>query len=159
MNNNSTNDAFAKTTEEFNEFNSKMKDPLVVGAMLHRLTIERENSNRLMMEISSKLDRLLMLEQKVNELQRIVETQKTTQTNFEPVINQTGIILAEIDQKIMEFIKQKDGKTCAVQIQQQFNYKGRNAASSRLHSLYEAGLLEKVQAGKTVYYLLKKNYA
>ncbi len=151
MDNVKVEDGFAQTSQEFSEFNAKMKDPLVVGAMLHKLTVERENSNRLMMEISAKLDKIMQLEQKVNKLQHIIETSKETQQTTK----QPQVILAEIDEKIIDFIRKHEGKTCASQIQHEFNYKGKNAASSRLHSLYQNGLLEKVQAGKTVYYLLK----
>ena len=63
-------------------------------------------------------------------------------------------ILGDVDGKIIEFVK-KNGKVCADDLQKEFNYKGKNAASARLNKLYSQGLLDKRQAGRRVYYFAK----
>jgi predicted Mrr-cat superfamily restriction endonuclease len=63
-------------------------------------------------------------------------------------------ILGDVDERIIEFVK-KNGKACADDLQREFNYKGKNAASARLNRLHSQGLLEKKQAGRRVYYFAK----
>jgi predicted HTH transcriptional regulator len=63
-------------------------------------------------------------------------------------------ILGDVDGKIIEFVK-KNGKVCAEDLQREFSYKGKNAASARLNRLHSQGLLEKKQAGRRVYYFAK----
>jgi predicted HTH transcriptional regulator len=63
-------------------------------------------------------------------------------------------ILGDVDGKIIEFVK-KNGKVCAEDLQREFSYKGKNAASARLNKLHSQGLLEKKQAGRRVYYFAK----
>jgi predicted HTH transcriptional regulator len=63
-------------------------------------------------------------------------------------------ILGDIDEKIIEFVK-KNGKACAEDLQREFKYRGKNAASARLNRLHSQGLLEKKQAGRRVYYFAK----
>jgi len=44
---------------------------------------------------------------------------------------------------------------CADDIQQEFKYKGRNAASARLSKLFGRSILEKEYVGRKVFYKLK----
>ncbi len=145
---------FSKVSEEFREFDARMRDPLVVGALLHKLAAERENANRLMLEISAKLDRIMALEEKVARLEKALETKQSKKPHAPTASAASVVLLPEVDEKIIAFIKSRNGMTNAAQVQAHFHYKGRNAASSRLHALFEQGLLEKKQVGKTVYYLL-----
>jgi phosphomevalonate kinase len=64
-------------------------------------------------------------------------------------------LLGDVDEKLIELIK-KSGKACAEDVQREFNYRGKNAASARLNRLFSQGLLEKKQAGRKVYYLIKQ---
>jgi len=64
------------------------------------------------------------------------------------------LMLAPVDEQIISLIRTR-GHMCATDVQIQFKYKGKNAASARLSRLYELGLLEKTQAGRTVYYRMR----
>lgn len=66
-----------------------------------------------------------------------------------------GELLGDVDGKLIEFIK-KNGKACAEEVQREFSYRGKNAGSARLNKLFSQGLLEKKQAGRKVYYLIKQ---
>ncbi|HUY70199.1 MAG TPA: hypothetical protein VMV00_01365 [Candidatus Baltobacteraceae bacterium] len=59
--------------------------------------------------------------------------------------------ISGLDAKIIQFIQVK-GMVCADDIKSTMNYKGRNAASSRLNKLYKQGVLERYQLGHKVYY-------
>ncbi|EQD65530.1 hypothetical protein B2A_01569 [mine drainage metagenome] len=61
------------------------------------------------------------------------------------------IPLSGLDSKIIEFIQVK-GMACADDIKGLMSYRGRNAASSRLNSLYKRGILQRYQLGHKVYY-------
>lgn len=65
-----------------------------------------------------------------------------------------AMMLAPADQQIVQMIGLR-GAVCAEDVRSEFKYKGKNAASARLSRLFELGLLEKSQAGHTVYYRLR----
>jgi aspartokinase len=143
---------FSKVAEEFKAYDAQMRNPLVVGALLNRLAQERESTNRLMHEINAKLDRIVALEEKVRTLESKLASKPVPVTEH-AAMNQT-VLLPEVDEKIMDFVARNGGRVCAAQVQKEFNYRGRNAASSRLHALFLQGVLEKRQVGKNVFYLL-----
>ncbi|MCL4383722.1 MAG: hypothetical protein M1168_02735 [Candidatus Marsarchaeota archaeon] len=63
------------------------------------------------------------------------------------------IILPEPDVKIIQLIQLSNSNmVCADDIKAKLNYKGRNAACSRLNRLYKLGILERHQVGHKVYY-------
>ncbi len=64
------------------------------------------------------------------------------------------LLLAPADEQIITLIRAR-GHVCALDVQMQSKYRGKNAASARLSRLYELGLLEKQQAGRTVYYRMR----
>ena len=144
---------FAQVSGEFKEFNSKMRDPLVVASMLTKLTEERQSTNLLLREINAKLDRIASLEARVNQLENS-RVEITTATSA-PFV-QKRVLLPEIDMEIIAFMKK--GAVCAEEIQEQFKYKGKNAASARLNKLCALGMARKTQVGKKVYFeLIEKN--
>lgn len=155
MDANTAEGEYSQVAEEFKDFQAQMRNPLVVGALLHRLATERENTNRLMVEINAKLDRIASLEEKV----RMLEAKQglPTATPAMQASRSDEVLLPEVDEKIVAYINGNGGRVCAAQVQKQFHYRGRNAASSRLHSLYLQGVLEKRQVGKTVFYLSKES--
>lgn len=108
------------------------EEPLLMAALLAKLIEERENTNRLMKTLISRLE----------GIERKLEREEPGE-----------MILSEIDEALMSFVKES-GKTSAEDVQKKFSYKGKNAASQRLNRLYEAGLLKKKQAGKKVYYFV-----
>lgn len=111
----------------------KFKDPIVLAGLLHLLSEERENSNRMFKTIIERLDRI---ESGISDKEQKQE------------------LLADVDQKIIEFISNKKA-VCANDIKKHFKYKGVNAASARLNRLCSKNLLEKQQVGRKVYFKLK----
>ena len=134
---------FQGVAEEFREFNEKMKDPLVVGALLNKIAQERQSTNLLFKNLLEKIE---SLEAKVDSLESKLEAKSARK----------GTALSATDEKIVKFVRSRE-RTCAEELQKEFGYKGRNAASSRLNTLFKQGLLEKVYAGKTVYFRKKES--
>lgn len=64
------------------------------------------------------------------------------------------IPLTTMDEQILEFVKEKNN-ICAEDVQKRFDYKGKNAASTRLNNLYRKGFLKKKLINKKVYYQLQ----
>ncbi len=132
---------FEAVSAEFREFSTKMKDPLVVGALLHRLTEERTSTNLLLKEINAKLDRFEALEAKIAHLEAKMDEKSDRKV----------VMLPEVDEEIISFITKK-GAVCAEDVQEKFEYKGKNAASARLNRLYSLGIVRKTQVGKKVFF-------
>lgn len=110
----------------------QFKDPMTIGLLLYRLSRERAKTNELFTKILEKLDQ--------------ISENTTPKTTAE----QTQLV-AEIDQQIISYIKDHQISD-AEEVRRQFGYKGKNAASARLNSLYNQGLLKKKRAGKKVKY-------
>ena len=122
---------------------AKFNDPVVIGEMLYKVLQERENTNRILKNILSKLETM--------ETRMQSGTETPTKTEIAQVKQQTqavkDILLPEIDEAIYEFVK-KLGKTTAEEVRAEFKYKGKNAACARLNRLFELNLLGKKQVGK-----------
>ena len=101
--------------------------------------VKETTEMELLRAIVGKLD---AIERRISEIEREIGKEAA------------GEILGDVDGKIIEFVK-KNGKVCAEDLQREFNYKGKNAASARLNKLHSQGLLEKKQAGRRVYYFAK----
>lgn len=122
------------------QIQEKFKDPLILSVILHQLIEERKKTNEILKDLYQKYD----------ELQFKLKN-KTEESNSD---TDTISILPEIDDKIISFIR-KNQKVYAEQVQQEFNYKGSNAASQRLNKLVKDGYLKKIQAGRKVYFIVK----
>jgi len=137
----------------------KFKDPLVLGELVYSLLEERENTNRILKTLLRRIEELqnrLMEEQEKTRI-TIVENNMEEKKNRKikkDVVRMDERILPKIDESILNAVK-KLKKATARDIQKQFKYKGRNAASARLNKLYSLGLLTKRQVGRTVYFLPK----
>ena len=112
----------------------KFKDPVVLATIAYKLLEERENTNRILKNVLARMDKL-----------------EAGREAGEPP---QGMLLPEIDQKIMDFVS-KAGKSTAQDVQKEFGYRGSNAASSRLNRLAEMGILDKRQVGRKVFFLLR----
>lgn len=66
--------------------------------------------------------------------------------------NVVEVPVSELDAKIVQIIQVSGGMACADDIKSQMEYKGRNAASARLNRLHRAGIIERYQLGRRVYY-------
>ncbi|MCX8198244.1 MAG: hypothetical protein N3F07_03590 [Candidatus Micrarchaeota archaeon] len=118
----------------------KLKDPVVLAALMHTAAAERENTNRLLKTIIEKLDaRFSQMEARIERLEKSAAGQD----------RQEEVLLPSVDEQIMEFVK-KQGHASAEEVRQKFGYKGKNAASARLNHLCGLGLLCKKQVGRIV---------
>ncbi|OYT54940.1 MAG: hypothetical protein B6U72_01050 [Candidatus Altiarchaeales archaeon ex4484_2] len=135
-------------------------DPLTVGRMLFALAEERKSTNLVMKSINGKFDhitnrfdkfesliiKLDTISKQLNELNEKLESQ-----DIDP---KTIMNISERDEEILDFVK-KHARVCADDIQKEFKYRGRNAASARLSKLFGRSILEKEYVGRKVFYKLK----
>lgn len=129
-----TDSAFTKEIRSDLEQNlDKFRDPVVLAEMVYRLLEERENTNRLLKTIITKLEALEM----------------GAATESGGPVEQP--LLPEVDEQMLAFVKEA-GKATAEDVRAKFSYRGKNAASARLNRLFEMGLLQKQQVGKKVYF-------
>ncbi|HII39056.1 TPA: hypothetical protein HA318_03585, partial [Candidatus Micrarchaeota archaeon] len=96
-------------------------------------------------EINAKLDRLLALEARIGELEKRFDLGSVGAAGAE-------VMLPEVDENIVAFVRSQK-RACAEEVQRHFNYRGRNAASSRLNRLVQLGVLAKNQVGKKMYFI------
>jgi uncharacterized membrane protein len=128
---------------------AKLRDPLVLAALMHTAATERENTNRLLKTI------IEMLERKFAEVEERIGAMEKANLPQGGAPKQEGEpLLPPVDMEIMAFVKEK-GYVNAEEVRKKFGYKGKNAASSRLNHLYEMGLLEKKQVGRVVVFFAK----
>ncbi len=121
-----------------NKYKSEGMDAFKIAELLYSLKDEREKTNRMLLAMMQKIE---SLEMKIERLE-------------EQLGKKEKPLLGEKDEELLKFVKRMK-KVTAAEVQKHFKYKGKNGASSRLHKLYSMGLLEKVQAGRRVYYLPK----
>ncbi len=117
----------------------EFKDPETIGLLLYRLSKERKKTNHLFKEITEKLE----------EIEKGVQSKEITK---ESKVDKQ--MLSKTDEKIYDYVQQ-NGKVDAADVKNEFGYKGRNAASARLNSLYKKGFLNKERVGKRVLYWAK----
>ncbi len=115
-----------------------------VNALLKYIIDEREKTNKMLYAITSKIKKI---EDDLN--------QNYATTEQEPVyadgMLSREIPLSTLDVRILNFAQSK-GMICAEDLKSEMQYKGRNAACSRLNKLHKQGLLERFQLGHKVYY-------
>lgn len=148
---------FEVLSSEFKEFNSKMKDPLVVGALLNKLSEERQSTNLLLKQILEKLDRISSFEARIESIESKIQHNNQTNTPLEEVhatAPSAPVILAKVDEDIVTFVR-STGRVCAQMVAEKFKYRGKNAASARLNRLVDKGHLTKQQVGREIYFLPK----
>lgn len=134
------------------------RNTLVVGAIIHKLAEERKTTNKMFSRILARLEKMSELEKKVQELEASLDS-KTLQKHGreergrepESVLMELPL-LPEADERILRFAAER-GKCFAGDVQQHLNYRGRNAASSRLNRLAEKGFLKKVRVGRSIAFL------
>jgi len=134
---------FSELTLDLKDVLENSKDPVFVGAILFKLSQERERTNKILEDINDKYDKI-MFQLKTGE--SITASAPAEQASYD--------ILPEQDQIILKFVEDR-GSVTAIDVKSIMNYKGLNAASQRLNKLYKEGYLKKVQSGKRVLYLAK----
>ncbi|NYZ77910.1 hypothetical protein H0N96_00730 [Candidatus Micrarchaeota archaeon] len=142
---------FASVTSEFKEFSEKFHDPVVVGTLLWRLSEEKASNNMVLKEIQRKLEKLDELEARLKRVEKALQKEGHANPQRE---NQEEVLLPEVDEQIMSLVKTHKRVT-ASDIQKKLGYKGANAASARLNSLFKQGLLDKKQVGRKVFFTTK----
>ncbi len=108
-----------------------------LSSVIRYFTEERDRTNRALANMTNK----------VIEIEKII-TEREIVAPQEYVYE---IPLSQLDANILDFVKAK-GMVCADDVRTLMNYKGRNAACSRLKKLEKDGFLEKYQLGHKVYY-------
>ena len=132
-------DAIQRISPEFNslsldiqEVMKQSNDPVFVASLLYKLVKEREDSNRILSELSQKIA-------KIEEICKISLDYHT----------KTLSVLAEPDQHIMQLIGET-GMVSAQDVMLRLSYKNPNAASQRLNNLVRLGHLKSVRSGRKV---------
>lgn len=129
----------------------KLRDPVVLAALMHTAATERENTNRLLKTLIERLDaKFTEMEVRLNAL----EGAQMAAPHATAAPREEEVLLAPVDEEIMKFVKERR-RVSAEEVRRRFGYKGKNAASARLSKMYELGLLEKRQVGRAVLYCIK----
>jgi len=137
---------------DYQSFKESIKDPALTTAYyLSKISDEKTSFNLVLREINAKLDRLAFLEQRVAQLEEMLEKNSVEKVAVAASLPNKEVV-ADIDLEIIAFVKET-GKVIAQEVADKFGYKGKNAACARLNRLATAGLLSKKQAGRKVYYL------
>jgi DNA-binding transcriptional ArsR family regulator len=128
----------------------KLRDPVVLAAIMHTAATERESTNRLLKTLIEKLDA------KFSEVDaRLARIEKQSAAPA-AAAGQEEVLLPSVDEEILKFVREKRHAS-AEEVRKKFGYKGKNAASARLSRMYDMGLLDKKQVGRAVLYCAKSS--
>jgi len=128
----------------------KLRDPVVLAALMHTAATERETTNRLLKTLIEKLDSKFA---EVDERLSAVERARGAPAGLQEA-GQEEVLLPAVDEEMLKFVKERR-HVSAEDVRRRFGYKGKNAASSRLNHLCEMGLLSKKQVGRVVMFGIK----
>ncbi len=134
---------------EINQLSSKKKkvlDENIVSSLMKQLVEERERSNKLLESLTEKITKL----EKEIDVRDGKEQLEGEIQEYDAVSNR-DVPLSELDSKILNFVQSKE-MICADDLVHFMEYKGRNAACTRLNKLYRQGILDRYQLGHKVYY-------
>ena len=125
---------------------AKLRDPVVLAALMHTAASERENTNRLLKTLIGRLDsKFAEVEGRLASLEHGVGA---------AIPAEEEVLLPSVDEAILKFVKEKR-HVSAEEVRRRLGYKGKNAASARLNRMFELGLLVKRQVGRAVLYGVK----
>lgn len=142
-------DEFKQLTEDLSEAIDQMADPVAIATMLYSIAEEKKSSNLVVRDINSKFDHM------IEKLGRIAELLENIHQRMEtPSKKLEHLEISGRDKEILNFVHSKK-RVCAEDVQKHFKYRGRNAASARLSKLFKDNMLEKIYAGRNVYYTIK----
>lgn len=119
------------------DIQEKTQDPLVLSVLVFKLLEERKETNKILKDIQEKYDKL-----------QFSISQKESVSNLDTKM------LSETDDKIISYIREKK-RADAEEIKEAFGYKGTNAASQRLNNLVKDKYLQKITAGRKVYFIIR----
>lgn len=149
----SYSDEFDQLTGEISDVVEEIPDPVVVGKLLYNIASEKKSYNLVVRDINAKFDQLAV---KLDRIATLLEQINQKKEETETVRRSENIDISDRDKEILDFVRARK-RVCADDVQDHFQYKGRNAASARLHRLYRDNVLEKVHAGRNVYYTLRNH--
>jgi hypothetical protein len=127
----------------------KLRDPVVLAALMHTAASERENTNRLLKTLIEKLDA------KFSEVETRMAAIEASQ-KMPAAPREEEVLLPSVDEEILRYVSEKRHAS-AEEVRKRFGYKGKNAASARLSRMFDMGLLDKKQVGRAVLYCAKKS--
>jgi predicted HTH transcriptional regulator len=130
-------DQMKELTEVTEKYKAVAENPLVFAQIFLGLKSAMDNFNSLLIDLNK---RLVEIESQIDSL----ESQKP----------HDSISFSKKDQEILDYVKTQE-RVSAEDLQKKFHYKGKHAASARLHKLFTMGALDKTHAGRTVYYTPK----
>jgi len=128
-------DQLKELTEVTEKYKSVAENPLVFSQIFLGLKTAMDNFNALLTDLNQKLE----------EIEELISELSSSGSH-------DSVDLSKKDQEILDYVMTQS-KVSAEEVQQHFNYKGKHAASARLHRLFTVGSLDKIHAGRTVYYL------
>jgi hypothetical protein len=138
--NTKTSDLFVEN-EKLDQTNSHLFD------LLKYMINENKRTTMLLQNISESLNRV------EGEVTNIEYGDMPPQIGNQIQEARKEIAVSMIDRNILQIIQlSPDGMSCADDVKEKMNYRGRNAASARLNKLHQLGVLERYQIGKKVYY-------
>lgn len=114
-----------------------------IGQSYSRISDERKNSNKILINITAALEKLS------GQMNRIEEKSDVILGTPRHVSNKE--LLSKRDIEILNIIDEV-GKVTSEDIKEKFGYKNKNAACARLNRLEERGLLNKKYSGRKVLY-------
>ncbi len=120
-------------------------------AMFKYLMEERQKTNSMLEELTSKIKQLQQVE--AEQLKSMNNQDAQAQRQQGELRQISEVALSEIDSKIINFVQTND-MVSADDVKEFMGYRGANAACTRLNRLHKAGLLERFQLGHKVYYRL-----
>jgi predicted HTH transcriptional regulator len=132
----------------------KISDPVALATMHFSIAEERKSTNLIIREINAKLDKFEKLTEKIDKLEEAISKITLQSTIEKTPLQHITSELSERDEEVLTHVKEK-GRVCAEELQEKFNYRGKNAASARLSKLFKEGKLDKIFVGRKVYYTQK----
>lgn len=148
----SSRDEFRELTSGITETMEDVGDAIAIGKMLFLISEEKKSNNLVVKDINGKFDQMMA---KLDRIATLLE-EAAKRSEMMPAASKRpdNIDISDRDQEILEFVRSHK-KVCADDVQDHFKYRGRNAASARLNKLFRDNVVDKIYAGRNVYYTLR----
>jgi chaperonin cofactor prefoldin len=127
-------DQMRELTEVTEKYKAIAENPLVFSQIFLGIKSAMDNFNSLLNDLNGRLEN-------IDSRLATLESQKSHDKTM----------LSKKDQEILDYVVARESAT-AEDLQKHFNYRGKHAASARLHKLFTMGALDKIHSGRTVYY-------
>lgn len=131
-------DQMKELTDVLEKYKAIADNPLTFSQIFLGLKAAMDNFNSLLIDLNKRLE----------EIDERIATLETAKSH-------DSVVLSKKDEEIVDFVTAKE-KVTAEDLQKHLKYRGKHAASARLHKLFTIGALDKYQSGRTVYYMSPK---